>query len=83
MDKLTKIVNYEPLKIKIYAIGLGKNIIDVVISKRGLLDSILSESGRVLALSFWSSLYYSLKIKRQIPTIFPTQIDSQTHWQTI
>ena len=62
-DRLTKIVDYEPVKVTIDAPGLAKVIIDMVVRHNGLPDSIVSNQGSVFISKFWSSLYYFLDIK--------------------
>lgn len=42
IDRLIKIVNYEPVKVSIDALGLVKVIIDIVVQHHGLPDSIFS-----------------------------------------
>lgn len=42
VDKLTKIVYYESIKITINASGLTEVIIDTVVQHYGLLDSIIT-----------------------------------------
>ena len=42
VDRLTKIVHYEPVKITLDASEIAKVIIDVVVRHHGLLDSIVT-----------------------------------------
>ena len=64
VDRLTKMVHYEPVKVIIDAQGLAKVIINVVVQYHGLPDSIISDRGAIFTSKFWSSLYYFLGIKR-------------------
>ena len=64
VDRLTKMVHYEPVKVTIDAPGLVKVIIDMVVKHYGLLDSIISDQGAIFMSKFWSSLCYFLGIKR-------------------
>ena len=52
VNRLTKMVHYEPVKVIIDAPRLAKVIIDVVVRHHGLPDSIISDRGAILRLSF-------------------------------
>ena len=43
VDRLTKMVHYEPVKVTIDAFGLSEVIIDVIVRHHGLSDSIISD----------------------------------------
>ena len=45
VDKLTKMINYKPVKITINILGLAKIIIDIVIWHYLLPDSIITDRG--------------------------------------
>ena len=81
VDRLTKIVHYEPVKVTIDAPELVEVIIDVVVKHHGLPDSIISDREAIFTSKFWSSLYYFLGIKRRLSTAFHPQMDSQTERQ--
>ncbi len=81
IDRLTKMVHYEPVKVTRDAPGLAKVIIDVVVEHHGLPDSISNHCGSVFTSKFWSSLCYSLGIKKRLPTAFPPQKNGQTQRQ--
>ena len=81
VNRLTKIVRYEPVKITINALSLAKVIIDIVVWHDGLLDSIITDQGSLFTLKFWSSLCYFLGIKRRLSTAFHPQTDGQTERQ--
>ena len=74
-------VHYEPVKVTIDASGLAEVINDMVMWPHGFPDSIVSDSGLVFTLKFWSSLCYLLAIKRRLSTDFHTQTDGQTERQ--
>ena len=78
IDRLTKMVYYELVKVIINAPGLAEVIIDVVVRHHGLPDSIVSDRGSVFTSKFWSSLCYFLGIKRRLSTAFHPQTDGQT-----
>ena len=63
VDRLTKMVHYEPVKVTIDAPGLAEVIIDVVVRHHGLPDSIISDRGAIFISKFWSSLCYFFGIK--------------------
>ena len=73
INRLTKMVNYKPVKITIDAPGFAKVIIDVVVRHYGLLDSIITHWGFLFTSKFWSSLCYFLEIKRRLSTAFYPQ----------
>ena len=81
VDRLTKMVHYEPVKVTIDAPGLAEVIIDVVVRHHGLPDSIISNRGAIFTSKFWSSFYYFLGIKRRLSTVFHPQTDGQTKRQ--
>ena len=70
VDRLTKMVHYEPVKITIDAPGLAEVIIDMVVRHYGLLDSIVTNRGSLFTLKVWSSLRYFLGIKQRLSTVF-------------
>ena len=78
IDRLTKMVYYEPVKITIDTPGLAKVIIDVVVRHHGLFDSIVTDRGSLFISKFWSSLCYFFGIKRRLSPAFHLQTDGQT-----
>ena len=81
VNRLTKMVHYEPVKVTIDAPGLAEVILDVVVRHHGLPDSIVSDRGSLFTSKFWSSLCYFLGIKRRLFTAFHLQTDGQTERQ--
>ena len=81
VNRLTKMVHYELVKVIINASRLAEVIIDVVIQYHGLSDSIISDRGAIFMSKFWSLLCYFLSIKRRLPTAFHPQTDGQTERQ--
>ena len=75
VDRLTKMLYYEPIMVIIDAPGLAEIIIDVVVRHHGLLDSIVTNRGSFFILKFRSSLCYFLGIKRRPSTVFHLQTD--------
>ncbi len=78
VNRLTKMVHYEPVKVTINAPALAEVIIEAVVRYHGLPDSIVSNRGSVFTSKFWSSLCYFLRIKRKLSTAFYPQTNSQT-----
>lgn len=78
VDRLTKIVHYEPVKVIINVFALTKVIIDTVVRYHDLSDSIVSDWGSVFISKFWFLLYYFLMIKRKLSIAFQPQINDQT-----
>ena len=81
VDRLTKIVHYEPVKITINALGLAEVIINIVVRQHGLPNSIVTDKGSLFHSKFWSSLCYFFGIKRRLSTTFHPQTDGQTKRQ--
>ena len=75
VDRLTKMIHYEPVQITITAPALAEDILNVVVQHHGLLDFIVSNYGSVFTSKFWSSLCYFLSIKRKLSTAFHAQTD--------
>ena len=63
VDRFTKMVHYEPVKITIDASGLAEVIINVVVRYHGFPDSIVTDRVSLFTSKFWSSLCYFLGIK--------------------
>ena len=70
VDRLTKMVHYEPVKVTIDAPSLAEVIIDVVVRHYGLPDSIVTDRRLLFTSKFWSLLCYFLGIKRRLSTAF-------------
>ena len=81
IDRLTKMVHYEPVKVTIDAPRLAKVIIDVVVRHHALSDSIISDREAIFTSKFWSLLCYFLGIKRRLSTVFHPQTDGQINRQ--
>ena len=81
VDRLTKIVNYEPVTLTIDVPDLAEVIIDVIERHHGLPDSIVRNQGSVFTSKFWLSLCYFLGIKRKLSTAFHPETDGQTEKQ--
>ena len=81
VDRLTKMVHYEPIKITIDAPGFAEVIINVIVRHHGLLNSIVTNRGSLFTSKFWSLLCYFLGIKRRLSTAFHSQTDGQTKRQ--
>ena len=81
VDRLTKMVHYEPVLTTITAPWLAEVILDVVVRHHGLPDSFVSDRGSISTSKFWSSLCYFLGIKRRLSTAFHPQTDWQIERQ--
>ena len=75
VDRLTKMVHYEPVKVTIDAPGLAEVIINVVVRHHGLPDSIVTHRGSLFPSKFWSLLCYFLDIKQRLSNAFHPQTD--------
>ena len=81
VDRLTKMVHYELVKVTINASGLAEVIIDIVVRHHGLPDSIVTDRESLFTSKFWSLLCYFLGIKRRLSSAFYPQTDGQTERQ--
>ena len=64
VDRLMKMVYYEPVKITIDAPGLAEVIINVIVCHHGFFNLIVTDRGSLFTSKFWSLLCYFLGIKR-------------------
>ena len=81
IDRLTKMVHYELVKITIDTPGLAEVIIDILVWHYSLPYSIITDWGSLFTSKFWSSLSYFLGIKRRLFTAFHPQTNGQTERQ--
>ena len=81
VDRLRKMVYYEPVKVTINASGLTGVIINVVVRHHGFPNLIVTDWGSLFTSKFWSLLCYFLGIKRKLSIAFHPQIDGQTERQ--
>ena len=81
IDRLTKMVYYEPVKVTINAPSPAEVIIDVVVQYYGLPDLIVTDRELLFTSKFWLLLCYFLGIKRRLSTAFHPQTDGQTKRQ--
>ncbi len=81
VDRLTKMVHYEPVKVTINAPGLAEVIINVIVRHHGVLESIIIDRSSLFTSKFWFLLCYFLGIKRKLSTAFYPQTDGQTERQ--
>ena len=81
VDRLTKMIHYEPVKVTINTPGLAEVIIDMVVRHHSLFDSIISNRRAIFTSKFWSSLCYFLGVKRRLSNAFHPQTDGQTERQ--
>ncbi len=78
VDRATKMVYYEPVKVTIDAPGLAKVIIDVVVRYHEVPESIVMDQGSLFTSKSRSLLCYFLGIKRKLSIAFHSQTDGQT-----
>ena len=79
LNRLTKMVHYDPVKVIIDAPGLVKVIFNVAVWHYDLPNSIVSDRGLLFTSKFWSSLCYFLgKTAPWRPTFGPSSTSSRT-----
>ncbi len=76
VNRLTKMVYYEPVKVTINAPSLAEVIIDVIVRHHGVSESIVTDQDSIFTSKFWSLLCYFLSIKKKLSTAFHPQTDS-------
>ena len=81
VDRLTKIVHYEPVKITIDIPRLAEVIMDVIVWHHGISNSIVTNRSSLFTSKFGSSLCYFFDIKRRLSTAFHPQYDGQIESQ--
>ena len=81
VDRLTKMVHYEPVLTTLDAEQLAAVLIETVIKYHGLPNFIVTDRGSLFTLKIWSSLCYYLNVKRRLSTAFYPQTDRQTERQ--
>ena len=70
IDRLTKMMHYEPVKVTIDAPKLAEVIINVVVWHHGLPNSIVTNRGSVFTSKLWSLLCYFLGVRQRLSTAF-------------
>ena len=70
VDRLTKMVYYELVKVTINTLGLAKIIINIMVRYHALSDFIITDWGLLFTSKFSSLLYYFLDIKQRLSTTF-------------
>ncbi len=81
VDRLMKMIHYEPVKVTINATGLAEVTIDMVVRHHGVLELIVMDRGSLFTSKFWTLLCYFLGIKRKLSTAFHPQTDGRTKRQ--
>ena len=76
INRLIKIVYYEPVKVTINTPGLAEVIINRVVKYHGLPDSIITDPGFFFNSKFYLLLCYFLGIKWRLSTAFHQQTNS-------
>ena len=78
VNRLTKIIHYNPVKVIMDVLGLTEVIINVIVRHHSFLDPIVINQRSLFTSKFWSLLCYFLGIKRRLSTAFYPQTDGQT-----
>ncbi|MBW0521928.1 hypothetical protein O181_061643 [Austropuccinia psidii MF-1] len=78
VDRFSKMEIFSPTYSTITSLILAQIFISHVLSKNGLLISILSDRGSLFVSSFWTQLCQQLKISRDFSTAFHPETDGQT-----
>ena len=78
VDRLTKMVHYEPVKVTIDTPGLAEVINNVVMRHHGVPELIVTNQGWLSIFKFWFLLCYFLGIKQRLWTAFYPQTNGQT-----
>jgi hypothetical protein len=81
VDRFTKMAKYIPCRKTIDAEQLAELLIGTIFKDFGLPKGIVSDRGSVFTSNFWSSVCWTLRIKRRLSTAFHPQTDGQTERQ--
>lgn len=81
INRLTKMVHYELVKVIIDAPSLAIVINNMIIQYHNRADTIGSNRSSIFISKFWSPLYYFLEIKQMLSTAFYLQTNGQTKKQ--
>ena len=81
VDRLTKMVYYEPVQVTINAPSLAEVILDMVVQHHGLSNSIMSDRGSLLISKFYLLLCYFFDIKQKLLIAFYLQTNGQNKQQ--
>jgi hypothetical protein len=81
VDRLSKLAIYAPCKGNIDASGLADLIEDVLLTKYGVPESIVSDRGSLFTSKFWTALMRRWPSRRRLSTAFHPQSDGQTERQ--
>ena len=81
VDRFTKMARYLPCLKTITAESLAELLLSTVLKDFGLPAGIVSDRGTVFTSGFWSTVCWTLKIKRRLSTAFHPQTDGQTERQ--
>ncbi len=81
IDRLTKMVHYELVKVTNNAPGLAEVIINMIMRHHVVPQSIVTDRGSLFTSKFSSSLCYFLGIKQKLFTALYSQMNGQTERQ--
>ena len=81
VDRLTKTIHYELVKVTIDILGLAEMIINMVIRYHGVPESIVIDQGSLFTLKLWFLLCYFLDIKTKLSIAFYPQTNSRSKRQ--
>ena len=84
MDQYTKMACYVVVCSDIDILRLAAVFVQkFVLAGLDVPDSIVSDWGSVFMLTFWSAVYYHLKVCRRLSTAFYLQTNGQVEWQNL
>ena len=75
VDQLRKMIHYESVKVMIIVLSQAIVIINMIIYYYRVLESIVIDCDLLFISKFWSLLYYFLKIKKKLFTVFYPEIN--------
>jgi hypothetical protein len=77
IDRFMKIAKYFLVRKTLDASQLAQILVTRIVKDFGTPKSIVSDRGSIFTSAFWSSLYYYMKTKHQLSTIYYPQTDGQ------
>jgi len=81
VDCYIKMTQYISISKTLTAMQLADIFFEKIVCHYETLKEIVSDRGSIFTSSYWSEVYYQVKIKRQLSTTFHSQMNEQTEHQ--
>jgi len=81
VDRYIKMTQYISISKTLTAMQLADIFFEKIVCRYRALKEIVSDRGSIFTSSYWSEVYYQMKIKRRLNTAFHSQTDEQIKCQ--